>query len=366
MVKEIISTKKPRALTALVSLALFVLSMNPSRTIPIAVAQPTLVHGQPSDCGMMLGEQSDRHNSTSKAQAVTIPVTIQGSITPTDPGGGLSIGNDDIEDVYSFQVPAPPEGSAGTLVKISASFDNMETGDIDIALFRAPARGQVTAAHIIDASALFGNPEEFGPRCLPAGLYYLGVSAFDNANVRATNYTIQICVGGTVEVAASDSGLINTSLITSTSMLLVNAVSVCRSPATVMGARLTFPGFDGAPLLDEPITVIVFKAPAAGRPPLPPARPQMIRVMTRIAKAGTYFDVLLPENQRFTLNANEVLYVGMEVGRSGSPFPGLEVGRTQNSSFISTDGGATWRLLTLSNGQPNNLVFRGILQTLMP
>jgi hypothetical protein len=357
------STKKLRALIVLASLALFMLGIDSSQMIPSAMTQPTQINEQESDCGMMtISEQSERHNSVARAQAITIPVTIQGRVSPNDQGGGLGILNEDIEDVYSFQVPAPPEGSAGTLVKISASFDNMETGDVDIALFRAPARGQVTVENTFDASARVENPEVIGPRCLPAGLYYLGVSAFDGMNVGATNYTIEICVGGTVEVAASDSGLIN-GIVVGFPFMAVNAVSACRSPATVTGAKLMIFQRQGQPNpLGEPITVIFFKgqAPAAGRPPTPPARPQIIRVMTRVEKLGSYFDVSLPEDQRFTLNANEVLYVGMDA-QSGNAYPAAEVGRTQNGSFISRDGGATWQFIPAGNLQGNS-VFRGILQ----
>jgi hypothetical protein len=314
--------------------------------------------------------EMEPNDEVAKAQKVTIPVTITGRADPNDPGIDLFIGDDDVEDVYCFTVPDPPEGSAGTLVRVSVSFDNRDAGDIDIALFKARADGTVIPEEdVFDGSALANNPELFGPRCLPAGTYYLGVSAFDDPTVRVTNYTVQICVGGNAEVAASDSGLPNSGVNLGNfrnPLLVVNCVSACRYPATVTGARLLFFAFQNQPSpRGQQITVIFFKgpAPAQGQMVEPPMRPTITEVASTVSQTFAYFDVSLPENQRFTLNPGEVLYVGLRLPRPvAGLFPTIEVGRTQEKSFVGNSDGSEWEPIAISSGDPVNFVFRAHLQ----
>ncbi len=352
--------RRCRQPVTLFSVAVVLVSLVPAPTHNAAT--------QMAECASTITKEQEPNDSTITAQVVSIPVTIQGHVSSAEPGGDLR-GADDIEDVYKFRVPVPQAGSAGTLLSITTTFD---AGDIDIYLFRGREDGTGTAPELFDASPYVSNPEVIGPRCLPAGVYYLGVSEYDEPNtVRESNYTIRICVGGNFEVAVSDNGFAS---LTSRyvppnaeNLLLVNCLSPCRFPATVLSARLIFFRFRGLPdPTSQPITVVFFKGPAPGlgATPVPPTRPQITRVESDVVGIEAYFDVPLPETQRLVVNPGEVLYVGMEIRRPPpGVFPSIEFSPTSsNCSFLSADGGTAWNTVQTSSDDTRHFVFRANLQ----
>ena len=139
--------------------------------------------------------ESEPNDGTASADPLALGVPCSGSASDSD-GGDITIDNgytDDLEDVFRIELPAAAQ--------VTASLTFGVTGDLDLFLFRMNGS---TAEILAGSASGSGTQESFTTEeTLPAGTYYIGVSAF----VGSSSYTVLASADSMATPPAAPTGL---------------------------------------------------------------------------------------------------------------------------------------------------------------
>ena len=152
-------------------------------------------------------QESEPNQLTTNATPITIGTPCTGNVNSSDSSSFVTQDGDGIEDLFRLTLSTP------TRLNVSLSFPS---GDLDVYLFAVNG----TTASVIAAANGSASPEGFiTSAALPAGTYYIGVSAFSGSS----SYTLTVTAEGgtpTPQPPAAPSNL--TATATSTTSIRLN------------------------------------------------------------------------------------------------------------------------------------------------